>query len=1073
MKLLIAVLIFSGLLFAATTINAQHTKLDALNIKVVSLYQQGKYVEAIAIAKQALDIAEKDLGQEHSDVATSLNNLAELYRTQGQYEKAEPLYQRALTIRVKALGSDHSDVATSLNNLAVLYFSLGQYDKAEPLYQRSLVIKEKALGPDHPDVALGLSNLAVLYNSLGQYDKTELLHQRSLVIREKALGSDHPDVAESLNNLAVLYQEQGQPAKAEPLLQHSLNILEKALGPEHPNVAQSLNNLAMLYRDQGQPAKAEPLFQRSLAIREKALGSEHPDVAQSLHDLAMLYRDQGQPVKAEPPFQRSLAIREKALGSEHPDVAQSLHDLARLYQDQGQIAKAEPLFQRSLVLREKVLGPEHPGVAESLNSLASLYQAQGQIVKAELLHQRALTILEKALGATHPNVASSLHYLASLYQDQGQFAKAESLFLRSLAIQEKSLGSEHSYVALSLNNLATIYQAQGKHAKAELFYQRSLVIQEKALGPEHPHLAASLKNLSINRWAQGGSNNIDHVVELYQRALNIREHHLRLFMTKGSEDDKRDYIATIAGDPDVMTTLHLAAGSTNVPAARLALATVLQRKGRLLDAVSESTITLRRRMRSGDNVLFDQLADVNSQRANLFNRALQSQGNYEDYSAQKIVLEAKAQDLEVKINAISAEFQTTNQSVTLEHIQKAIPKGSVLVEYLRYSPFSPKTVNSGAEWAPERYIAYMLLPQGDPISVELGDAAAIDQMVRNLRLALADDNRDSSVKEAARKLDIAIMQPVRNLLGTIQTILLSPDGTLNLVPFAALQDENNRYLIERYAFTYLSSGRDLLRLNTHIASQQPATIFADIDYGKSDKPGFRYLEGTKDEAIEIGKMLPSARILTGLQATESVLKQLNRPEILHVATHGFFRADQHEPYLNPIGNRSRADWEEGIAQPKAPGPSDRLLSENPLLRSGLVLANANLLKSGEEDGLLTALEVTGLDLWGTKLVVLSACETGVGEVQNGQGVYGLRRALVIAGSESQVMSLWKVADNATKDLMVDYYQRLLASEGRSEAMRQAQLTMLASENRNHPYYWASFIVSGDWAPMDRKELLAK
>jgi CHAT domain-containing protein len=204
-------------------------------------------------------------------------------------------------------------------------------------------------------------------------------------------------------------------------------------------------------------------------------------------------------------------------------------------------------------------------------------------------------------------------------------------------------------------------------------------------------------------------------------------------------------------------------------------------------------------------------------------------------------------------------------------------------------------------------------------------------------------------------------------------------------------------------------------------------------------------------------MLPGAILLTGSQATENAIKQLQAPTILHLATHGFFFQDL--PMVAP------PDFGNTILQ-STPSPTPSVLpNENPLLRSGLALAGANPRSSGSEDGILTALEAGGLNLSGTKLVVLSACETGVGDVQNGEGVSGLRRALAIAGTESQLMSLWAVNTHITEQLMVDYYQRLKNNVGRSEALRQTQLEMLQSDAYQHPYYWAAFIPSGDWTAM--------
>jgi CHAT domain-containing protein len=289
-------------------------------------------------------------------------------------------------------------------------------------------------------------------------------------------------------------------------------------------------------------------------------------------------------------------------------------------------------------------------------------------------------------------------------------------------------------------------------------------------------------------------------------------------------------------------------------------------------------------------------------------------------------------------------------------------------------------------------------------------------------------------------------------------------------------DERDRYLVETYTLTYLTSGRDLLRLQTQAPSRQQPVIIANPDF---DHPGnselatrasssrgaenrrstdstslkFGSLPGAAAEAAALARLLPEATLLTESQATENALKQVQSPRILHLATHGFFLSDL-EPALplNPLAGELMT----AARPPVVP------TTENPLLRSGLALAGFNLRQSGSEDGVLTALEAAGLDLQGTELVVLSACDTGVGEIANGEGVYGLRRALTIAGARSQLMSLWQVADIGTDALMVDYYHRLLQGEGRSEALRQAQLALRQDPQYCHPYYWAAFIFQGDW-----------
>ncbi|MGI2905139.1 tetratricopeptide repeat protein [Tolypothrix sp. VBCCA 56010] len=885
--------------------------------------------------------------------------------------------------------------------------------------------------------------------------------------------------AKRLNQQVEQLYKEGKYTQAIPLAERALEITEKVLGKEHPDVAESLNNLAVLYQEQGSYQKAEPLFVRSLAIYEKIFGKEHRLVATSLNNLAELYREQGSYQKAEPLYLRSLAIYEKILGKEHPLVATSLNNLALLYQAQGSYEKAEPLYLRSLAIVEKVLGKEHPLVATSLNNLAILYQAQGSYEKAEPLYLRTLAIREKVLGKEHPSVANSLNNLAELYREQGNYQKAEPLYLRSLEITEKVLGKEHPDVATSLNNLAILYQAQGSYQKAEPLLVRSLAIREKALGKEHPSVANSLNNLAILYYAQ---NDITRATDFFRRGLAVEERNLDLIFAVGSEQRKQDYTRTFTGTTDAIISLSLQQAANNPTVARLALTTVLRRKGLVLDAVADNIQTLRSQLANQPETkkLFDEWLNVNQQLSTLVYKG-QGKQSPTEYKAQFQQLETQKERLEEAISSKSAEFRTATQPVELAAIQTTIPKDAALVEIVRYQPFNPKA-KLAERYGKPRYAAAVLRSSGEPKWVDLGDAATIDNSIASLRKVLAKNpNKGVNVaptivnkptespEQLARKLDRQVMAPIRPLLGDARHLLLSPDGQLTLIPFEALKDEQNKYLIQPYAFSYLTSGRDLLRFQLPANSRSTPVVFANIDYDQQEiatasavrgsenrrsadlaSLQFPSLDNTLEEANKIKGIFPNTKIISGKQATEAVIKQLPAPSILHLATHGFFVPDQEDNMETRL-----------IAS---------LRLENPLLRSGLALAGINnrtKALSNNNDGVLTALEVAGLNLRGTQLVVLSACETGLGDVKVGDGLYGLRRALVIAGSQSQVLSLWIVDDAGTKDLMVKYYQNLKAGKGRHEALREAQMQLLKTPGYEHPYYWASFVPSGDWSAVKK------
>ncbi|HEX8129212.1 MAG TPA: tetratricopeptide repeat protein [Pyrinomonadaceae bacterium] len=1039
---------------SASTIEQATKLLDEsypLTQQALKLRGEGKYGEAIPLAERALALAEQfdklDLPPETkiSLVPGALNVLAEMNRAAGNYERAESLLRRALAMTEQQKGADDPALGAPLNNLATLYYQTGEYAKSLPLFERSYNILLKAKGAEHPDTATALNNVALLYDELNDFKRAEETLLRALAIREKVLGREHPDVAVSLSNLGGLYDELGDPVRAEQA------------------------------------------YKRALAIKEKSLGASHPDTATTVNSLALLYEHKGDTLQAEQLFRRALADKEKALGANHPDVAVTLDNLGNMYFTRGDYARAEAMYKRALSIFEKSFGAESPDVAKPLNNLALLYREQDNYVQAEALLQRSLAILEKKFGREHLSVATALDNLAHVYHSQQQYARAAPLFARALAIREKLAGAESAEVAISLNNTGSLLEAQGDGTRALELYRRALRIYEKIYSPDHPNLSLILTNLSSGYYALG---DMPRAVEELARAGEIRERQLALLLSTGSEEQKRLFVATLVEENDYTTSLHVVAAPTDARALRLALTTILRRKGRVLDAMSDQMGALRRHLKPEGRALLEQLSVA---RATLAALVLNGAGKSSpaEYQERLARLAAEAERLEVQVSAQSVEYRAQAQPVTLERIQRALPAGAALIEFSLYHPYNSKGKTRAERFGAPRYVAYVLQPEGAPAWVELGEAAPIEEAITAWRATLADPRR-ADVKQLARTLDERIMRPVRKLLGGARHLFLSPDSALNKIPFGALVNEENRYLVETYSMTYLTSGRDLLRLQIKTAQKQGAVVFADPTFDvagaaasvavaarrSSDFTSARFtrLPGTAEEARALDAIMPGLKMHTGAQATEAALKSVSGPAILHVATHGFFLPAQESP-LTATGTRARG-LSLGAAARQA---------ENPLLRSGLALAGANARQSaGGEDGVLTALEAAGLDLWGTKMVVLSACETGLGDITNGDGVYGLRRALVLAGSESQVMTLWQVSDAATRDLMTDYYKRLQAGEGRMEALRQVQIAMLRGESvgaaggaqrglsgatnaprsqaeeRTHPFYWASFIQSGEW-----------
>ena len=917
-------ILFISILFLISIPQVSHPQQSDLeNAKIlhqegIKLYQQGRYREAIPIAEKVLTISEKVLGPEHPNTATSLNNLAELYRNMGAYDKAEPLYRRSLAIREKVLGPDHPDTAQSLNNLGLLYNSLGAYEKAEPLYRRSLAIKEKVMGPEHPNTATSLNNLTMLYRATGAYDK------------------------------------------AEPLLRRSLAIREKVLGPEHASTAQSLNNLAALY-DEGMGAydKAEPLYRRSLAIREKVLGPDHPDTAISLNNLAMLYGVMGAYDKAEPLLRRSLEIREKVLGPEHASTAQSLNNLAMLYYSMGAYDKAEPLYRRSLEISEKVLGPEHPNTATFLNNLAGLYTSLGRDLEA-------LAFIERAQGIDRKRIEQIFGFAAEAQQTT------------FLATQEDAL---HFYFSLLRQRF-----------------------------PDNP--GAKRKGLDV--W--------------------------------------------------------------------------LSRKGILLEAQKRIQDALVDRDNPQAREAFAKLTQVRQELAKLFLRGPGKEGS-KAYRERIAELTGKKEILEGQLSRLSQSFAQRRKTTgaTTADVAAVLPSGTVLIEFARIRDVNFKK----GIWASFRYLAFVLRPgKADDVSlIDLGEADGIDRKVAAFKKALRDPKGPhATLIRLSTELNQAVFAPLKPAIGGTKRLFLSPDGSLNLIPFEVLRSPEGRYLIEDYTFIYLAAGRDLAGFGMVNNKGGKALLLGDPDFdldpkilvtAKKAESGasiglrsrdmkslrFERLPGTREEVEAIAALLGKDRceLFTGTQALEEVLMSRESPRILHLATHGFFLDDQGLPQAEE-GLRGISI----VAKDTPAGKKDAIKIENPLLRSGIVLAGANraMISEGSTTGIVTAEKILGLRLRGTDLVILSACETGMGEVKNGEGVYGLRRAFTQAGAKSIVMSLWDVPDLETKELMVSFYRNILSGKmRRDEALRQAVFkqmeTVKLRYGESNPRYWGAFVFLGE------------
>lgn len=1112
--------------------NEFEQQVDELNSQVVMLFTEAKYEVAVEVGLRSYELARAHLASTHPALISSVNNLAGLYREMGSYEKAEQFYLQGLELRRAAYGELHRDIASSLNNLAALYSARGRYAQAENLHLEALAMWRVTVGENHPEYANTASNLAHLYHIQGDYNRALPLCQQALTIRQAILDERDPAVAVSLNNLAMLYCSMGTPLLAQPLLERSLAIRRESLHPSPPAVATALTNLASFHYIVGAYDQAEPLYREALTIWRSVVGKGHSSYTTTASNLALIYRALGDNRRARALWRHVLRSARKVHGERHKTVATARLNLGLMYFYQDDLERAQQHLVRALLIRKAIFGKLHLEVAHAANALGLV-----------------------------------------LYR-QGDYQRAEKLFRRAIAILRRSIGSVRE-LAIVLNNLGALLHANGTYERAEELYRQALEILCSNKEDVHPRRADILYNLARTQWMMG---QVSDALAGLSDATSIDHQTLGVFFSLASESQRMGYLHAAKGRLDGFLSLVLSERDPAYPEVRTAMDLALRRKGLTAEASVAQRAALMYGRHPKQALRLRELRALDNQIARAYLDG-PSTSDTTGFHRQLTRWKARRERLEARLALVIREVNLARRlsSVNVASVAKALPSDTALVEYLRFTPLEANSApgHVSVEFRPDRYAA-LVVPARRPDQaelVDLGEANLIDSYIKTVRLAFgqhpgrgergnarrgitglrnqgttteeerrgvvgpekfvrrntrfirrADDapRPDTGDIPAAEALRQAIFDPVERALGACRALIISPDGDLNLLPFGILPVEMNARLVDKYAISYVSAGREVLNFGD--ARSLPALtndqvggdplVIADPDYDLDDvndgreqatvdqqrtglghsqaKPSagstlmrgqvsrlleaprrwhgqdpylrFQRLPETRKEGTEVASLLHVSPLL-GKEALETHVKSARAPRILHIATHGFFLSDQQIERVNTdlmLANSGSEDRWWRLRQ-----------AEDPLLRSGLAFAGANTWLEGREglpsaeDGLLTARDVMYLDLEGTDLVTLSACETGMGQVHVGEGVFGLRRAFTQAGAKALLMSLWRIPDLQTRELMSAFYQRLLAGASCVDALRQAQLDL--RQRYPDPYYWGAFICSGEPGPLNLHE----
>jgi len=915
---------------------------------------------------------------------------------------------------------------------------------------------------------------------------------RSLLDRVEGQGGpDSPAAAAVLDGLAHVMTQSGKAAAPETraFAHRALDIRSRTLDPTHPDLARSFLTLGSVLYYAGDYQESAVQLRRALAIQEKTLGGDTPAAAYTMQVLASAVAEIGDLPGARDLYARALAIQRSALGPAALDTLTTLNNLAATLTDLGDLPAARVLYDEAVPSAEAALGSDHPTLGMLLDNFGSLLQDLHEDQAAIAAHKRALAIREKRLGPDHPQVAWSLSNLAAVLLRTGSTDEARGLYARAVSIREARLGADHPFLAISLTGLADVEFADGRLDAARALYERALSIRQASLGPGHHLTARSQVRLA----------RLEYAANRYPAALAIAfdaEQSICADLRRAArvlpERQTLAYREVPYSALDLILTASISDGAARANPDLVARAwdRLVRSRALILDEVSGRHRIVLETQSPEVTTLWETLQTRRRTLAALLVGGVDPAGlgdARKSYEAARAGVDDAERALALKSATFRGERQT--RVAGLDEVRAHLPAGSALLAYARLRRFRGPALPEEPQ-----YVAFALAGAGGRVRVvPLGRADRIDGLIaawrREVSSPPAGPQSLARYRGAGAELRAAVWDPVATVLGSPRRLFVVMDGDLNLVSLDTLPYGADSYLIESGpTLQYLSAERDLVRGSTDGAAGRglllvggpdfdaPAAEFGALLAGLKTRPAeggadagvgaaepaiyrgqapncsafrdirFAPLPGAGEEATDVARLWTKAAaagtaaqpvtILTGREAGETAFKRLaGGRRVLHLATHGFWTGDTCA----------------------APG-------------AGLALAGANLRGRADalvdgDDGVLLVDEIASLDLRGVDLVVLSACQSGIGAMVPGEGVFGLRRAFQIAGARSLLMSLWPVGDHDAREWTAALYKARAAGAGTADAARAAGRALVEARRRSgvgtHPFFWGAFVAAGD------------
>lgn len=1036
--------VFFFLLVVHLNLNAQQPNtsiaqqyLDSANL----MFDSVRYDDALIFGHKALSVFRQTLGEQDTSTANVYYLIGRIWNEKKDLEKALVNHLKALDIRATALGEAHTKVAQSYNEIGHTYHGKGKIDKALMYHLDALKIYLDAFGNEHPSVGFTYRQIGIVYEFNWALDKALEYYEKSLKIYLAAFGKKNARVGDAYLDMGIIYDLKGEWDKALEYQFKALKIYLLVYGKDHPNVGHCYNNIGIIYRIKADYEKALHFHQKALQIRLGVWGKDpHPEVAGSYNNLAALYNKKGDLTKALEHHRKALALRLKIYGENHYKVASSYFNMSTVYYKTNELNKALAFSEKALKMRLAVLGVQHAQVANSYKTIGAIYLKKGKPDKALTYFQKTLGIWQKIHSKTHFNIADSFHDFAVVYRKKGAFDKALDYHEKALKIRQAAFGQKHPKVADSMKGIGLIYAKKGIPDKALEFLSKAQEIRLEILGPDHPEVADIYDAISqvyylkkdyelAIDYSEKAISNLENIRKRYQSSETKQIHLSNYYYIY--ENAIVTTIAAVEAHPGKYD-LQKAFIYSEKAKSKLLLEALHGTHARSFAGIPASLLQKEYDLNI-ELTYYDKKRFEEQQKGKSKNDSLLSAYNNKLFDLNRVYEELISQFEQDYPDYYHLKYET--KVVSVRDIRDVLEDDQALIEY----------------FVGDSVIFVFIISKQDYQIEKIEKDFLLEEWIRQMRQGIYQYHLmphttqsdytvyNDTFAQVSFKLYEKLIAPIKSNL--TKKLIIVPDGLLGYFPFDALLMEKPRqnrnfkthaYLVRDHQISYCYSATLLEEMQQSKKGKTSKGLLAFAPSFKNDAPVLAIVKASRQGLGTLNYNIPEVigiqniyggDIHTGFEATKSHFIAISHQyNILHLATHG-------------KANNIAGDY------------SYLAFTHN---------------RDSTNDNKLYVRELYNLKL-NADLVVLSACETGVGELQHGEGIISLARGFSYAGARSIVSTLWPVNDASTKELMQGFYTHLKTGLTKDAALRQAKLDYLADHTNDeaHPFYWAGFIPIGN------------